>query len=900
MMLIPLSPLTSSDEITNSSPEKKTENPFKTYYSDPLKITALEIHPEANIAYIGCEYGLIIKNLTKEDFQVVAYFDGLDDSQIVDLELDKIHSRLFILVYRSSCVFVMDLKTLEIIERLQFDLTDTVFYGEKLLHICYDSDENRLFLGFEVGLAVLNLNSNEYKLYDAPTYFDIYSPDKSEIGAFSSFSIYDLEYNPKASELYIATSIGLSIFNVESKKFTHYRDESMLAGYVYDVMYVENLNKLFLAMDTVVEFDLEIKDAIEYPKIIAEGYNFSVFSLAYDSHHNLIYAFYFEHYWNYFHFLVFDPLTRKSVREIWVDQRMDPYGPSLPHLIYDNIHGKLYAGVGRITSETSDGTSPALTGILFSYNSYTNISTPINVTNHVDLAEKIPDLKVIPTSGNLLIIDRNHDLLLFDKNGDFIKEYKTWKSRIWNVEIFNNSIYLLGWKQLKTLNLSSGETQNLTSFNYSYSPLLEIGRITGKFYIGTEYGLIVFDEKTNVTKIYPLSFDVYESCNPLGLAVDEIEEVVYLTRWKEYYKLQFKNENFELMENTSDYSDVGIHYNSNIVIINNKYPEKGKNDLGLEGFPKSGTISSIHIDQVSNKLYAITGPHWQHGGSIGTGFHSPEDSYRYTEFASGLIIYDLINKTYVNYSVDHGLPSNMLSGVAYDPKNKLIHITGDRFYTVVNESELSNGFLKKNVTKSKFSSEEPKNTAENGYLVTIIYTIISGVSLITIILFVLFIEPSKYKLLVAFAAPLYTRLKKNKILEHETRGQILGFIQSEPGTYYSELKKNLELNNGALSYHLHVLEREGDIKSLNKGIHKYFFPGNFKLPNKFFKMNEVQKLIFKKLNEHPGLSQKNITKELGSSTSTVNYNIKILEEKGIVKFNRRGNETQCFIIQNEK
>ena len=78
-------------------------------------------------------------------------------------------------------------------------------------------------------------------------------------------------------------------------------------------------------------------------------------------------------------------------------------------------------------------------------------------------------------------------------------------------------------------------------------------------------------------------------------------------------------------------------------------------------------------------------------------------------------------------------------------------------------------------------------------------------------------------------------------MDHHTRGQILGYIQSEPGTHYNELKKNLELNNGTLSYHLRVLEREGHIKSLNRGIYKFLFPGNFRLPNKFFKMNEIQK-----------------------------------------------------------
>ncbi len=894
MMCIPLAPFTSTIEITNSTPAKKSENPFKTYYSDPLELTALEIDPEANIAYIGCEYGLIIKNLTKNDFQVVAYFDGLDDSQIVDLDLDKIHSRLFILVYGSSCVFVMDLDSLEIIERFQFDLSNTIFYGERLLHICYDNNENRLFLGFKIGLVVLDLDSYKYELYDALSYFDINTPDQSEHEVYHSFSIYDLEYNYNTNKLYVATTRGLSIFDIESQKFKNFRKDSKLAGYVYDVMYIENLNKLFLAMDTLVEFDLENNDAVEYPKIIEEGFNFSVYSLAYDKKHNLIYAFQVEDEWNYYHFLVFNPLTRKSVREIWLDPRKDPHGPSLPHLVYDNIQDVLYMGVGRITSKTSDRTSYGYKEYtLFSYNYDTNESVPINITNHISIEDRIYDIEVIPGVGKILIIDLDHNLLLFDSNANYIKDFKTWSEQICDIKIINNSFYLLGKSSLKTLNLTSGEIQNIIHFNYSYLPVLDIGKITEKFYIGTEYGLIVYDKKLNHTQIYPL-VGKYPPPNLFGLVVDEQKEIVYIAHSDGLYKFYINNGSFELIENTSHYGQLGIHYNSNTLVVSRENPFAP--NLDLPGFPDTGTINTFYIDQNSDKLYAVTGMHPTGGGSIDKGFHSPEESHYYMDHAGGIIIYDFITKTFVNYSVDQGLPSNILSCVAYDPVKKLIHVTGDRFYSVVNETRLSNNFLKKNVTNSIFTPKEIENRTNAGYPVIVIYTIISSVSLIMILLFVLIIEPSKYKFMAVFAAPLYTRLKKDKILEHEVRGRIVGYLQNEPGTHYNELKKNLELNNGALSYHLRVLEREGQIRSKNHGIYKYFFPRSMPLPKRIFRMNEVQKLILKKLMEHPGLSQKSIAKEIGSLTSTVNYNIKIMSEKGIVELKKEGKETKCYII----
>jgi predicted transcriptional regulator len=136
-------------------------------------------------------------------------------------------------------------------------------------------------------------------------------------------------------------------------------------------------------------------------------------------------------------------------------------------------------------------------------------------------------------------------------------------------------------------------------------------------------------------------------------------------------------------------------------------------------------------------------------------------------------------------------------------------------------------------------------------------------------------------------------------MDNETRGRIRGYIESEPGIHYNELKKRLKLNNGSLSYHLQVLEREGFVRSKNNGIFKHFFPGDMKLPKKITRMTEIQKLIIKKIIDNPGISQKRIAQLIGGSTSTVNYNVNILSKKGIVGLQRKGNETGCYLIEED-
>jgi parallel beta-helix repeat protein len=157
-------------------------------------------------------------------------------------------------------------------------------------------------------------------------------------------------------------------------------------------------------------------------------------------------------------------------------------------------------------------------------------------------------------------------------------------------------------------------------------------------------------------------------------------------------------------------------------------------------------------------------------------------------------------------------------------------------------------------------------------------------------------EVGKYGFLLFFL-PLYTRINRKEVLNHETRGRIRGMIESDPGIRYNELKKKLKLQNGALTYHLHVLEREGYIKSKNNGIYKHFFTGDMILPKNIIRMKGVQKIIFKEILENPGVTQKKIAQLIGGSTSTVNYNINIMAKQGIIELKREGNETKCYIIE---
>ena len=154
-----------------------------------------------------------------------------------------------------------------------------------------------------------------------------------------------------------------------------------------------------------------------------------------------------------------------------------------------------------------------------------------------------------------------------------------------------------------------------------------------------------------------------------------------------------------------------------------------------------------------------------------------------------------------------------------------------------------------------------------------------------------------------FIVPLHVKRKKNKTLDNFDRGQIFGFIQANPGTHYNFIRRALNLNNGTLAYHLNVLEKDKLISSQSDGFFRRFYPietripkvdGNDGLEYTHVQLNKTQDLIIKTIQKRPGLTQKQIAKELGKSTQVVNYNVNAMTQLGLIKLKRKGNKTKCY------
>ncbi|MFQ6128132.1 MAG: PKD domain-containing protein [Thermoplasmata archaeon] len=155
-------------------------------------------------------------------------------------------------------------------------------------------------------------------------------------------------------------------------------------------------------------------------------------------------------------------------------------------------------------------------------------------------------------------------------------------------------------------------------------------------------------------------------------------------------------------------------------------------------------------------------------------------------------------------------------------------------------------------------------------------------------------EVGKFGLFKFLLIPLYVKLKRKDILDHFLRGQIYGYIKVHPGENYSTIKRNLQLNNGTLTYHLDVLEREGLIISKQKGSRKVFYPVGMRIPDNGAGLHVIQEDILARVSESPGMSISDLARLIGISRQLTNYHVKKLVDDGRITIERKGVRARCF------
>lgn len=147
--------------------------------------------------------------------------------------------------------------------------------------------------------------------------------------------------------------------------------------------------------------------------------------------------------------------------------------------------------------------------------------------------------------------------------------------------------------------------------------------------------------------------------------------------------------------------------------------------------------------------------------------------------------------------------------------------------------------------------------------------------------------------IVLLGAFSYSRLKRRSVLDNLNRKNIFEHVKANPGVHFNKLLRELEMQPGALSYHLNVLEKKEYVKSIQDGNYRRFFlygaSTDFKIA-----LTSIQLRILSIVNERPGISQSKISESIGKNRMLINYHVKILRDAGIISVEKSGRESLCF------
>jgi DNA-binding MarR family transcriptional regulator len=275
----------------------------------------------------------------------------------------------------------------------------------------------------------------------------------------------------------------------------------------------------------------------------------------------------------------------------------------------------------------------------------------------------------------------------------------------------------------------------------------------------------------------------------------------------------------------------------------------------------------------------------------------------YDDYAVQVVFFELVRDhldvSLVNYSVDWG------DGTKQTYAADVITVAHDYSksgeYLVTFNASDSIGFTY--VTSQLFTVRYEGDVAHSVLWMRANRTPIGLVSLSLGLLavgLVAFTESGRYRLLALFVVllPFYSRISKEDVLDQFVRGQIYGFIKTNPGVHYNQILRKVGVKNGTLSYHLSVLEKTELIQSRREGLkYRVFYPTGMSFPKKErFRLTDLQIQILESIKKHPGLTQKQIARSLGRKPQTINYNIKVLDQAGLVSVERRGRHTLCFPV----
>jgi uncharacterized protein YegL/DNA-binding MarR family transcriptional regulator len=140
---------------------------------------------------------------------------------------------------------------------------------------------------------------------------------------------------------------------------------------------------------------------------------------------------------------------------------------------------------------------------------------------------------------------------------------------------------------------------------------------------------------------------------------------------------------------------------------------------------------------------------------------------------------------------------------------------------------------------------------------------------------------------------LYSKIRRDKLLEQKTREAIFNYIQENPGEHFRGIQKALDLEVGVMAHHVNKLEHEEFIKSRQDRQYRRFYPMDAKIDVKLI-LSQIQEKILNWIKRNPGVTGSRIAENIGVDKHLVLYHVKVLQQAGFIHTEQQGREKLCF------
>lgn len=182
---------------------------------------------------------------------------------------------------------------------------------------------------------------------------------------------------------------------------------------------------------------------------------------------------------------------------------------------------------------------------------------------------------------------------------------------------------------------------------------------------------------------------------------------------------------------------------------------------------------------------------------------------------------------------------------------------------------------------------------------TVVLSSLASSSLLLIIITVYLLPHIKwFGTQALLVVPGFSKLKKDKLLDHKLREQLNETIKSNPGISPSELQRQTGAGWGTIVHHLSIMEKNGLVTSAIDGRHRRYFPpmagGEPAARRQAVLGNDNTQRVLSLVTAEPGIPTSAIANELGMSTAGAMWHLGRLTEAGFVDRRKEGRSVRYF------